>query len=141
MSTSDFIIDDISKDGNLANVIYSEPPNYTVQSTEPINYSDTHTQVHQPQSSYNINSSSPSSNPNRNITQSTNEINSYTAWSIINIICCCNICFGCLALHYSIKTEDLKGEGLVQNALITSKVARNINTVITMLGLFIDIIL
>ncbi|CAF4042017.1 unnamed protein product [Adineta steineri] len=122
MSTSDLTIHDISKDGNLANVIYSKPPTYTVQSTEPINCSDTHSEVRQRQLTYSINSSSPSSNPNRNITQSTNEINSYTAWSIINIICCCNICFGCLALHYSIKTEDLKGEGLVQGALITSKV-------------------
>ncbi|CAF0929915.1 unnamed protein product [Adineta steineri] len=100
MSTSDLTIDDISKDGSLANVIYSEPPNYTVQSAEPINYSDTHIQVHQPQLTYNINSSSSSINLNRNIIQSTNEINSYTAWSIINIICCCNICFGCLGLHY-----------------------------------------
>ncbi|CAF1549942.1 unnamed protein product, partial [Adineta steineri] len=71
MATSNLTVDYLSKDGHSAKVIYSEPLDHTVQSTESINYSDTHTQVHQPQSTYNIASSSPSSNLNRNIIQST----------------------------------------------------------------------
>ncbi|CAF0847679.1 unnamed protein product [Adineta steineri] len=134
MATSNLTIDDLSKDGHSAKVIYSEPLDHTVQSTESINYSDTHTQVHQPQPTFNIASSSPSSNLNRNIIQSTSEISSYKTWSIINI-CCCNICLGCLALHYSNKTKDLKREGLLQDALNASKVARNINIVTTILGI------
>ncbi|CAF0929610.1 unnamed protein product [Adineta steineri] len=135
MATSNLTIDDLSKDGHSAKVIHSEPLDYTFQSTEPINYSNINTQVHQPQSTYNINSSSPFINPNQNIIQSADKINSYKTWSIINI-CCCNICLGCLALHYSNKTKDFKREGLLQDALKTSKVARNINLVTTILGIF-----
>ncbi|CAF0839096.1 unnamed protein product [Adineta steineri] len=135
MATSDLIVDDLSKDGNSAKFIYSKPHDYSVQSTEPINYSNTNTQVHQPQSTYNINSSSPFINPNQNIIQSADKISSYQTWSIINIFCC-NICFGCLAFHYSNKTKDLKREGLVQDALKTSKVARNINIFATIMGIF-----
>ncbi|CAF4057950.1 unnamed protein product, partial [Adineta steineri] len=60
MATSNLTIHDLSKDRNSADVIYSKPPdyavlypkppNYTVQSTESINCSNTHTQIHQPQS-------------------------------------------------------------------------------------------
>ncbi|CAF1019139.1 unnamed protein product [Adineta steineri] len=136
MATSDFIIDDLSKDGHSAKVIHSEPLDYAFQSAEPINYSNTNTQVHQPQPTYNINYLPPTINLNGNVIQSTDKINSYIVWSIINI-CCCNTCFGCLALHYSNKTKDLKREGLLQDALNTSKVARNINLVTTMLGIFV----
>ncbi|CAF4283866.1 unnamed protein product [Adineta steineri] len=155
MAASNLTIYNLSKDRNSAKVIYSKPPDYavlypkppdyTVQSTEPVNYSNTHSQVHQSQSTYNINSPLPSSNLNQNIIQSTNEISSYKTWSIINIFCCCNICFGCLALYYSIETKYLKKEGLMQDALKTSMVARNINIVATMTDyfklLFIDITL
>ncbi|CAF3732890.1 unnamed protein product [Adineta steineri] len=144
MAASNLTIYNLSKDRNSAKVIYSKPPDYavlypkppdyTVQSTEPVNYSNTHSQVHQSQSTYNINSPLPSSNLNQNIIQSTNEISSYKTWSIINIFCCCNICFGCLALYYSIETKYLKKEGLMQDALKTSMVARNINIVATMTG-------
>ncbi|CAF0838827.1 unnamed protein product [Adineta steineri] len=144
MAASNLTIYNLSKDRNSAKVIYSKPPDYavlypkppdyTVQSTEPVNCSTTHTQIHQPQSTYNINSSSSSNNLNQNIIQSTNEISSYKTWSIINIFCCCNICFGCLALYYSIETKYLKKEGLMQDALKTSMVARNINIVATMTG-------
>ncbi|CAF0848321.1 unnamed protein product [Adineta steineri] len=135
MATSDLTIHDLSKDGNSTKVIYSEPPAYTVQSKEPINYPNIHTQVHQPQPTYNINSTPSSINPCRNIIQSTIQTSSYKDWSILNIIFC-NICFGCLALHYSNKTKDLKRNGLVQDALKTSKVARNINLVNTLMGIF-----
>ncbi|CAF0839023.1 unnamed protein product [Adineta steineri] len=135
MTTSDLTIDGLAKDGNSAKVIYSEPPAYTVQFTEPTNYSNTHTQIHQPQSTYNINSLPPTINLNGNRIQSTIQTSSYKAWSILNIIFC-NICFGCLALHYSNKTKDLKRNGLVQDALNTSKVARNINLVNTLMGIF-----
>ncbi|CAF0838627.1 unnamed protein product [Adineta steineri] len=134
MAKSNLTVDYLSNDGNSAKVIYSEPPDYTVQSTEPINYSDTHTQIHQPQSTYNINSL-PSSNLNQNIIQSTDKINSYIVWSVINIIFC-SICFGCVALYYSNKTRDFKREGLMQDALNTSKVARKINIVTTIIGIF-----
>ncbi|CAF0849165.1 unnamed protein product [Adineta steineri] len=135
MATSNLTVDYLSNDGNSAKVIYSEPPDYTVQSTELINYSDTNTQVHQPQSTNNINSTFPSINLNRNIIQSTDKINSYIVWSVINIIFC-SICLGCVALYYSIKTRDFKREGLMQDALNTSKVARNINIVTTIIGIF-----
>ncbi|CAF4239510.1 unnamed protein product, partial [Adineta steineri] len=49
MDTSNLTINDLSKDGHSAKVIHSEPLDYTFQSAEPINYSDTNTQVHQPQ--------------------------------------------------------------------------------------------
>ncbi|CAF0929970.1 unnamed protein product [Adineta steineri] len=130
MAISHSTIHDLSKDGNSANFIYSKLPAYTIQSTESINYSDTHTQVHQPQSTYNINSSLTSSNLNQNIIQSTNEISSYKTWSIINIWCC-NICLGCVALRYSNKTKDLKRKDLVQDALKTSEKARIINVFAT----------
>ncbi|CAF0849825.1 unnamed protein product [Adineta steineri] len=134
MAASDLTIHDLSKDGNSTKVIYSEPPAYTVQSKEPINYSNTHTQVHQPQSTYNINSLPPTINLNGNRIQSTNEISSYKTWSIINI-CCCNICLGGVALHYSNKTKDLKRNGRVQDALKASEKARTINIVATIIGI------
>ncbi|CAF3883337.1 unnamed protein product [Adineta steineri] len=130
MTTSDLTINDLSKNGNSAKVIYSKPPDYTVQPKKPMNYSNIHTQLHQPQSTYNIDSSSSSSNRNRNIIQPTNEINSYIMWSIVNIFCC-SLCLGCIALHYSNKTKDLKRAGLVQDALKTSRKARNINIIAT----------
>ncbi|CAF0849844.1 unnamed protein product [Adineta steineri] len=65
MSTSHLTVHDLSKDGNSAKIIYSKPLDYTIQSTEPINCSDTNTQVHQPQSTYNIDSTSPLINPNQ----------------------------------------------------------------------------
>ncbi|CAF0929593.1 unnamed protein product [Adineta steineri] len=115
MATSNLTIHDLSKDRNSADVIYSKPPdyavlypkppNYTVQSTESINCSNTHTQIHQPQSTYNINYLSPTINLNGNRIQSTDKISSYIVWSIINICCCC-LCLGCVALHYSNKTKD-----------------------------------
>ncbi|CAF0947637.1 unnamed protein product [Adineta steineri] len=130
MTTSDLTINDLPKDGKSAKVIYSKLHDYTVQPTEPMNYSNTHTQLHQPQSAYNIDSSSPSIYLNQNIFQYTEKISNYTMWSIINIFCC-SLCLGCIALHYSNKTKDLKRSGHVQDALKTSKKARNINIIAT----------
>ncbi|CAF0832055.1 unnamed protein product [Adineta steineri] len=130
MTTSDLTINDLSKNGNSAKVIYSKPSDYTVQPTKPMNYSNTHTQLHQPQSTYNIDSTLPSIYLNQNIFQYTEKISNYTIWSIVNIFCCC-LCLGCTALHYSNKTKDLKRAGLVQDALKTSKKARNINIIAT----------
>ncbi|CAF3883318.1 unnamed protein product [Adineta steineri] len=133
MATSDLTIDDLSKDGNSAKVIYSKPPDYTVQPTKPMNYSNTHTQLHQPQSTYNIDSMSPSIYLNQNIFQYTEKISNYTIWSIVNIFCCC-LCLGCIALHYSNKTKDLKTSGFVQDALQASKNARDINKFATIMA-------
>ncbi|CAF0832037.1 unnamed protein product [Adineta steineri] len=140
MATSDLTIDDLSKDGNSAKVIYSKPPDYTVQPTKPMNYSNTHTQLHQPQSTYNIDSMSPSIYLNQNIFQYTEKISNYTIWSIVNIFCCC-LCLGCIALHYSNKTKDLKTSGFVQDALQASKNARDINKFATIMGIFFWILL
>ncbi|CAF0947719.1 unnamed protein product [Adineta steineri] len=140
MTTSDLTIDDLSKNGNSAKIIYSKPHDCTVQPKESIIYSNTHTQLHQPQSTYNIDSMSPSIYLNQNIFQYTEKISNYTMWSIVNIFCC-SLCLGCIALHYSNKTKDLKRSGFVQDALKTSKKARNINIIATVTGIFVLVLL
>ncbi|CAF0948618.1 unnamed protein product [Adineta steineri] len=140
MTTSDLTINDLSKNGNSAKIIYSKPHDCTVQPKESINYSNTHTQLHQPQSTYNIDSTSPSIYLNQNIFQYTEKISNYTMWSIINIFCCC-LCLGCIAFHYSSKTKDLKRAGLVLDALQASKNARDINKFAIIMGIFFWILL
>jgi Interferon-induced transmembrane protein len=67
------------------------------------------------------------------------EVDSYEAWSIFNILCCCWI-IGCIACHYSTETETLRARGDIVGAAAASKNARTMNIIATVGGLLVIII-
>jgi len=70
------------------------------------------------------------------MTQSINKIKTHVMWTIFNICCCCWF-LGCVAGYYSCKTEKLRREGDVQDALNASNMARIINIIATTTGITI----
>jgi len=132
-------VDHLSKGQNTAEVIYNKPPDYECRSSESMKNGMSPSQIHQPQSTYNINSTSSLINSQSTLTQSTHQIESYISWSVLNTFCCC-LCLGCVAWHYSSKTKTMKKIGRIQDALKASKKARNMNIITTMVGIILLII-
>ena len=72
-------------------------------------------------------------------TQNAVHVNSHLGWSIFNILCCC-IILGCIACFFSVRTDDAKSAGDLQNALKNSKRAQIFNIISTVLGVIIIIV-
>ena len=72
-------------------------------------------------------------------TQNTVHVNTHLGWSIFNILCC-SIIFGCIACFFSVRTDDAKSAGDLQNALKNSKRAKIFNIISTVLGVIIIIV-
>jgi len=72
-------------------------------------------------------------------TQNAVHVNTHLGWSIFNILCCCPI-LSCIACFYSVRTDDAKSAGDLQNALKNSETARIFNIISTVLGVISTIV-
>ncbi|UJR24144.1 hypothetical protein I4U23_027110 [Adineta vaga] len=65
-----------------------------------------------------------------------NQVESYLAWSVINILCCC-LCLGFVACYFSSEVDAAKKRGDLQGALNASRSARNMNIITTVVGVIV----
>jgi hypothetical protein len=129
------VVDDLSKNPNNQNVVYKES-SAAGPSLKNINTSN---KIHIQPQMVSRNNAAPTqlfSNPQLSQNSSIDNISTYTAWSILNIMFCC-LCVGCLACWYSTETERLKTEGNIQAALKASRKTRNWNIIGTLGGITI----
>jgi hypothetical protein len=128
-------VDDLSKHQITEKVFVDEPPPNELVCPESMNDPSTSSTVRQIPSgpTYNMISTSAFIDRPPVIIQSTDQIESYRCWSILNIFCCC-LCLGCLACYYSSEIKDLQKMGDIQGALNASRKARKINAIATTIG-------
>ena len=112
------LADGLSKNQTVENVAHKELP----QSGSSLDYA------------FNTGNTVSLVNAPFNAIRSTDPIETHKAWSIFNILCC-QLCLGCIACHYSMKTKTLSKHGDIQGAIKASKRARNVNIASTLVGI------
>jgi hypothetical protein len=128
------LVIDLSKNQTVENIAHEEPQPlgsslHYVSNTDKVQYKT------QSGLRNNADNTSPLVNAPLNATGSTDSIEAHKVWSIFNILCC-QLCLGCIACHYSMKTRTLKKHGDIQGAIKASKQARNMNIAATVCGIF-----
>ena len=129
------VLNNLSKDQTTEYVIYKEPLLYE-PSLDNTNKSDIIQHEPKPRSIQHGESRQPFINSLSIPGPFEDKINTYTTWSVFNLLCCCTF-IGCISCCYSLKTEKLRKRGDIRGAVIASKQARMLNIISTALGVFI----
>ena len=137
------VFDDLSKVQTTENIVHKEPPRYGFLNPVALQspaYPNTVQNPAQWRPMYNAGSPPTYGHPNAMMMQPTGSIETYQAWSVFNILCCC-LLLGFVACYYSSETEELRQRGDLAGAMDASKTARNVNIVATVIGVIAIIII
>ena len=121
------------------NVVHQPPPSYGFLNPAALENTGTKAPQYQPQVGGYPGSPSATYGVPMMINPELNQIEEYTAWSVINILFCC-CCLGLVACYYSVEAGNAKKMGDIQSALNASRTARTINIIATILGPILSVI-
>ncbi|CAF1219098.1 unnamed protein product [Rotaria sordida] len=137
-------LQDLSKGEITENIILEEPPRYEFVNPSAFNNQNNYvsgTLRYQPHWITIDNSGSTTTmlGTSSKMNPQISHIKNYKTWSIFNALCCC-LCLGLVAFHYSKETEILLLRNDIRGAFNTSRKARRINIITTVLGIILLIV-